>query len=959
MPGGDYDDVDGLRSGKLPFASAMSWVLRVLDLHPKSYSKVFAERFKYNVISSSLLSTSLQSTQRPTFHTQFPGRLSLSSETSCAYPTDPSPPSPTHPDSFADSHWPLTLICMTFVALIADNFILAALITTSTILLFHLSKAEKNVRPQTMSLSMDTLDELVRACNAWHSAVHDAVTIVESEEQSSFHGPTSTSSPSTSLRMALQSSLHTTQVQSDNIRQLFSALTSPADLAPLSEMYAPGSPIKSTFDSDSDVAGPSRLRKRSQSSVSRTRAHSLSVSDVPSVTDKRSTWNGSYSNLARSNTSPSRLIRRTLHGKHRRSEVSTPLKNQTASFSAPVTPFLDGVKEEAAEDTETLVQEIEIPHDYTMASGVDQMGGSPPVTAGDVEQFGRAALNMRRKHMSGGLEAFRRMGYDSTDNPGPSPRSQTSSLSPSSRFTLLHTSRHPLSISALNLALQGALSAKRYTCSHLLALRFEEEEEYWENVRSIMTLLATALTDATERLMEALDEAEKRRVKDETPSLPPLSREASASPSNPATSPPQKTIPLRSRSRSPPVPQPSHSRSPSQTQLFPQPLYLAQHLTSIPRHLRSHSASTSSSVLSNSNESEFPPKAKAKAKQPFRGIEQTMSYAPMPSHLTRFAAHVDALTCALNEARSNLEQCVTALRDTASRKKRDSTSPDVSLDDPFADPQPQGPPSTTSATAALEAYERVRKELGLAFRECERGRDHLLHHTQQLTAPPPDVEEVLSGSEMEEVPPLGRDNGTDESTEERGPTTMETLLNSSTLVAHASLGFEDCDDSFSSHLESQLEAAPPKFIGVEEVFEADTEDLGGFKRERSKLTREERIALAKARRERKELVLPPAEDDLTNNPSELRDRKTGGGMGPGAEVVQELKDVIWRVGERRRKMAEQQLSISGSSSSSEHSSASGSLPSPVAVSSPMTSSLTLQDIVAQRRITPFTRVDSS
>ena len=29
MPGGNYDDVDGLRSGKLPFASAVSWVLHV------------------------------------------------------------------------------------------------------------------------------------------------------------------------------------------------------------------------------------------------------------------------------------------------------------------------------------------------------------------------------------------------------------------------------------------------------------------------------------------------------------------------------------------------------------------------------------------------------------------------------------------------------------------------------------------------------------------------------------------------------------------------------------------------------------------------------------------------------------------------------------------------------------------------------------------------------------------
>ena len=29
MPGGDYDEVDRLRSGKLPFASVLSWVLQV------------------------------------------------------------------------------------------------------------------------------------------------------------------------------------------------------------------------------------------------------------------------------------------------------------------------------------------------------------------------------------------------------------------------------------------------------------------------------------------------------------------------------------------------------------------------------------------------------------------------------------------------------------------------------------------------------------------------------------------------------------------------------------------------------------------------------------------------------------------------------------------------------------------------------------------------------------------
>ena len=689
----------------------------------------------------------------------------------------------------------------------------------------------------------------------------------------------------------------------------------------------------------------------------------MSGPDVPSGTNKRATWNGTYGNLSRSNTSPAEMFRRKLNGKIRRSEIPLPLVKQTPSFSAPVTPFLDGLKE-VREEVGALGLEIEIPHDYNIASGVDRSErgerGSLSVTNSDRDQFGRAALDMKRKHMNGGREAFRRMGYDSIGNPGPPSRHhQNSSLSPSSRFTSLQTSRHPLSISALNRALQGALSAKRYTCSHLLALRFEEEEEYWEDVRSVMTLLTTSFVDAAERLMEALDEAEKRRIKDETPSLPSLSREASASPSDQATSPPQGAIPLQSHPPLPSIAQPSHSRSRSQTQSYPQPLYLSQSLTSLPHHLRSHSGSTSSSVPPNVNGLDFP--TLAKAKQPIQSIEQMMSYAPTPSHLMRFAAHVDALTCALNGARENLEQCLTALRDTASEKHRHPISSDVSLDDPFVDPQSRGSSNTTSTTVILEAYERVRKELGLAFRECERGRDNLLHHIQQLTAPPPqDIEDVFSGSDMEELPTLGHDNGTEESTEDRGSMTVGALLQTSILVANIPLGFEDGDESFSRHLESRLEDAHPKFIGIEEVFEADTEDSGGFKRERSKLTREERIALAKARRERKESGVLPADDDSAELPSGTHDRKVSGGIGPGVEVVQELKDVIWRVGERRRKLAEQQLSISGSSTSSESSSTSGSISSPVAVLSPVSPSLTLQDVVAQRRMPPpFTRVDSS
>jgi len=61
-------------------------------------------------------------------------------------------------------------------------------------------------------------------------------------------------------------------------------------------------------------------------------------------------------------------------------------------------------------------------------------------------------------------------------------------------------------------------------------------------------------------------------------------------------------------------------------------------------------------------------------------------------------------------------------------------------------------------------------------------------------------------------------------------------------------------------------------------------------RERSKLSRAERIQAMKAKRE--------SGGDALGSES-----KTGAERwGPGGEVVQELKDVIWKVGERRRKM---------------------------------------------------------
>ena len=44
------------------------------------------------------------------------------------------------------------------------------------------------------------------------------------------------------------------------------------------------------------------------------------------------------------------------------------------------------------------------------------------------------------------------------------------------------------------------------------------------------------------------------------------------------------------------------------------------------------------------------------------------------------------------------------------------------------------------------------------------------------------------------------------------------------------------------------------------------------------------------------------------NEEDDSDRSNRPGWGPGTDVVEELKDVIWKVGERRRKMRESSLS---------------------------------------------------
>ena len=325
------------------------------------------------------------------------------------------------------------------------------------------------------------------------------------------------------------------------------------------------------------------------------------TSPTSSDINKRATWNGSYAALATAGSPTTHLLNRKKQ--NRRSNVISmfqpvsPRAGAFSSFSAPVTPEpispqegggqLAGVLEEEGEGTEELE---------------------------DKNYFGAAALDLQRKRRSVALEALGLPPPSYTPPKSPSraggrPLSLLSPTIPSaSRLTSVHTTRHPLSLSGLHLALQGALAAKRYACSHLLALRFTEDEDdaYWENVRSVMALLSSTFSDASARLVEALDDAEKRRKKDEHPT------------------PPRGNTPTPSGKE---------------------------------QYLRGHERKNS--PLRN----DYTPHSSL-------SLMELVSFAPMPSSMARLATHMEAISSALHDAREHIDECVGALRDLHPASRR-------------------------------------------------------------------------------------------------------------------------------------------------------------------------------------------------------------------------------------------------------------------------------------------------
>ncbi|TFK73742.1 hypothetical protein BDN72DRAFT_834350 [Pluteus cervinus] len=815
------EEVDAFEWRPVPLRRLMMALQSAIRAHRSSIPRSFVERFKYDVISSSLLAPSLAAPQsrRSSSTVDLPGKLKFEHHRTPS--NDSRTPSPTsHVDREA-RFWIPSLALLTIVSFIGSGqYIYAILSVCGSLALMHKLKLFDSAAGTDMTPCLESLNQLISSSDVWESAVSSAIKLLEIDEQRSMtFGGLNPASPSTSLRVALHSTLTNVQSQCDNVRLLFSALASPNELTQISEMYAPPSPMKLTHTlPESSSPRPLSLQdKRKSRSI---------TSPKPLAKDsKRSTWNGG---------SP---FSRTYPRERHQSDVtlrpillsSTPSPSLT-STSAPTTPLLSEHFRALPEvQEETTEQEASVP-------------------IYDSDSFAPAALSFRRNRRSVGQDAFR-----SFITPTRSPRTPQTPLSAqsSSRLTTIKTHRRLHSFSAVDHALQGALASRRYACSHLLALRFFDEEDpgYWEDVRSMMDLLATTFSEAAVHISEGLEDLERKRLIEENPT--------------PRCTPPK---------------------------------------------------------LGEIDELEKPPKRRSRLSG-----GGSSSFAPMMSHISRFALHIEAISASLEDARANLDECVAALKeeqepdesssdlqgqDQGLHERQSSTASSSSIEFPRSDRST----SLIEESKAIQAYDRLRRELGMALRECERGKERLLDIVYPSSVPLEDEDGLSDG-----VPGFGHDNATDESPssprEEDSPHRHRhqdrinlavvapdgTEARLDDVAADSGVGLGGGVDDVTTHLllSASVQHLPPQ--GIEHVYEADSGAVGMFERERSKLTREERIKLAKARRESGGGLLASIEPP--------KDEEAGGGLerekwGPSGDVVQELKDVIWKVGEKKRRMNE-------------------------------------------------------
>lgn len=250
------------------------------------------------------------------------------------------------------------------------------------------------------------------------------------------------------------------------------------------------------------------------------------------------------------------------------------------------------------------------------------------------------------------------------------------------------------------------------------------------------------------------------------------------------------------------------------------------------------------------------------------GVLTPMSagFAPTASPKERFTMNIEELVGAAGRA-----------KDLA------STLSTLSFD---ADPE--------SSDAQLEG---VRRELGTALRQLERARAVLRQQRAKREAEEDSDVPALDASRSS---PASSEKGEGE-TDELTP--LDAVHSNADILRRDSLGRDSLarstlessnvrQDDASDYLllGTSAQHLPPP--GIEQVFEADTEDMAeivGGKRPKSTLSRAERIAAARAKREQKSSRSSVSTD--------------GENWGPGGDVVQELKAVISEVGVRRRRAA--------------------------------------------------------
>jgi hypothetical protein len=242
--------------------------------------------------------------------------------------------------------------------------------------------------------------------------------------------------------------------------------------------------------------------------------------------------------------------------------------------------------------------------------------------------------------------------------------------------------------------------------------------------------------------------------------------------------------------------------------------------------------------------------------------------------MAKMSEHMQSIAGNLDRAFDELESCVSSLHryDATLSGEEDATN---ALE--------------TSAQAAMSAYEALRRELGLALRECERARGPLLSILTNKSE---------AASEMGEEASRVTSGVSNQPEEDSFPLDSPTRHGaSSPPPAYVSRGPSQIVDDATAHLlagATALNLPPP---GVDRVYEADSGPaVKPYRKERSTLSRQERILLAQAKRRSVEAQHHSKADECNTSLS-------GQPFVLGGEVVEELKEVIKSVNERKQRMA--------------------------------------------------------